>query len=157
MKSQSQKPENFIYDRLLASMTESEKASFTEPQLSLLYKAAKKLAPRKHAINIRMSIPIPYRPGVYFVLLGGQERRNMDRIRWERQMFWRFSAICLGVLTLVASVLLGSPIMDRLGSISSQVSAPTALPWIEDKQECKEFGLVWDDGACWDAQHDSTF
>ena len=33
----------------------------------------------------------------------------------------------------------------------------TALPWIQTASECRGEARVWDDGTCWDEQHDSSF
>ena len=33
----------------------------------------------------------------------------------------------------------------------------TALPWIETEAECRGEARVWDEGTCWDTQHDLSF
>ena len=158
MAKKNQTSENFIYHRLLSSMSAAEKKSFTDTQLLTLQRACKKLAPRKHRVNIRMSIPLPYWPGIYFVLLAGAEKRTLTRIRQERKMFWRAFIIISGMLALLFSLFFSTPkLIYHLNSIAVKSSAPTALPWIQTESECQKSGQVWDGSACWDKQHDRTF
>lgn len=158
MSTLSQKSENFIYKRLLFSMSAEEKESFTDMQLIILQKACLKLAPRKHRVNIRMSIPIPYWPDIYFVLLAGEEKRGATRTRQERQLFWRAFIAILGVLTLLASILFSTPtFVSRVSNLMTQPSSSTALPWIDTEADCTKFDRIWDKEACWDKQHDPNF
>lgn len=158
MKEKNQESENFIYNRLLFSMSAAEKECFTDTQLMILKKAGRKLAPRKHRINIKMSIPIPYWPDIYCVFLAGEEQRSLTRIRKEKKMFWRAFLIVAGMLTLLASILFSTPnLVHNFKSLLGQNSAPTGIPWVDNEAECIKFDRIWVDGRCWDKQHDRTF
>ncbi|MBE9212145.1 hypothetical protein IQ247_05360 [Plectonema cf. radiosum LEGE 06105] len=34
---------------------------------------------------------------------------------------------------------------------------PTSIPWIHSESECKHTNRTWQDGKCWDYEHDMTF
>ena len=158
MKEKKQESENFIYNRLLFSMSTAEKESFTDTQFMILKKASRKLAPRKHRINIRLSIPLPYWSDIYCVFLAGEEQRSLTRIRREKKMFWRAFLVVAGMITLLASILFSTPnVVHNVKSLLGQNSAPAGIPWINDEAECIKFDRVWVDERCWDKQHNRTF
>ncbi len=72
-------------DELLANIPEAVIESFTPDQRAALWNAAKPVSWRKHPINIR--ITFPFVGGRYFVtIVGGFERRALDRIVRDRKM-----------------------------------------------------------------------
>lgn len=72
-------------DALLANLPDSVIESFTAEQRAALWNAAKPISWRKHPINIR--ITFPFVGGRYFVtIVGGFERRSVDRISRDRHM-----------------------------------------------------------------------
>ena len=76
---------NAPLDALLANLPEAVIDSFTPEQKAALWNAAKPISWRKHPINIRMTFP--FFGGRYFVtIVGGFERRSIDRIDRDRSM-----------------------------------------------------------------------
>jgi len=72
-------------DALLANLPDAVIESFTAEQRAALWNAAKPVSWRKHPINIR--ITFPFVAGRYFVtIVGGFERRALDRINRDRHM-----------------------------------------------------------------------
>ncbi|CAA7614046.1 conserved hypothetical protein [Candidatus Terasakiella magnetica] len=72
-------------DTLLSNLPEDVIESFTPEQRAALWNAAKPVSWRKHPINIR--ITFPFVGGRYFVtIVGGFERRALDRIDRDRRM-----------------------------------------------------------------------
>lgn len=77
--------QNASLDALLANLPDNVIESFTPDQRAALWNAAKPISWRKHPINIR--ITFPFVGGRYFVtIVGGHERRSMDRIDRDRKM-----------------------------------------------------------------------
>lgn len=33
----------------------------------------------------------------------------------------------------------------------------TAIPWLQTEAECRNTGRVWNEGQCWDNEHDPNF
>lgn len=158
MKTISRNSTNEVYERLLASMPEADRNGFTNEQRYILCQACQKLAPRKHDVDIRLSVPMPYTPGFYLVLLAGSERRNGQRIAKDRQLFWRFTYLLLGSLGLVGVLMLRMPMMmSHISYFADMESRPTSLPWITDEADCLGSDRFWEEGACWDKQHDPSF
>lgn len=72
-------------EALLANLPDGVIESFTAEQRAALWNAAKPISWRKHPINIR--ITFPFFGGRYFVtIVGGFERRSVDRIDRDRHM-----------------------------------------------------------------------
>ena len=64
--------------RLLANMPEDVASSFTELQLTMIEHALEGGKWHNHPVDIRLSIPVPWRR-FYLVLLAGRERRSRER------------------------------------------------------------------------------
>ncbi|MGK7890224.1 MAG: hypothetical protein AB4042_12885 [Leptolyngbyaceae cyanobacterium] len=155
---QSPTPTNEVYERLVSAMTKMDRSNFTQEQLYVLRQACQKLAPRKHAVDVRLSVPMPHTPGFYCVFLAGSERRNEQRTAQERRVFWRLTYLLLGSLGLAGVLMLRMPMMaSHLSYLAKPASDPTALPWISSEEDCSGSDRVWEDNACWDSQHDPTF
>lgn len=72
-------------DELLANIPQPVIDTFTPEQRAALWNAAKPVSWRKHPINIR--ITFPFMGNRYFVtVVGGYERRGLDRIERDRKM-----------------------------------------------------------------------
>ncbi len=72
-------------DELLSNIPQPIIDSFTPEQRAALWNAAKPVSWRKHPINIR--ITFPFMSQRYFVtVVGGSERRGLDRIVRDRSM-----------------------------------------------------------------------
>lgn len=69
--------------RLLANMPEDVASSFTELQLTMIEHAREGGKWHNHPVDIRLSIPVPWRR-FYLVLLAGPEQRSSERRKIER-------------------------------------------------------------------------
>ncbi len=76
--------ENGLFEALVARLPDDAKGSFTEAQLAALRVATQRCKWGKHAIDIRLSIPLLVRR-FYLVLICGQERRSQARRAEERR------------------------------------------------------------------------
>lgn len=72
-------------EALLANLPEDVIASFTPDQRAALWNAAKPISWRKHPINIRITFPF-FGHRHFVTIVGGHERRSMDRIDRDRAM-----------------------------------------------------------------------
>ncbi len=69
--------------RLLANMPEDVGNSLTDLQLTMIEQALEGGRWKAHPVDLRLSIPLPWRR-FYLVLLAGPERRSAERRRGER-------------------------------------------------------------------------
>ncbi len=60
--------------------------SFTPEQRAALWQASKPMSWRRHPINLRMSMPI-FGRRYFLTVVGGEERRNPDRLVRERHLY----------------------------------------------------------------------
>ncbi|MEM9219249.1 MAG: hypothetical protein AAGD25_33560 [Cyanobacteria bacterium P01_F01_bin.150] len=149
---------NFIFDRLFSSMNLEDKNSFSEEQIEILRRAAAKLQPKKHAVDVRVSIPLPFREGIYCVLLAGPEKRGKNRIYQERKRFWRLAIPAFSGLALFIILSISTPfILKNTLHLKHANAHPTALPWIQTEKECLGENRFWDADSCWDKQHSERF
>ncbi|MGF1499085.1 MAG: hypothetical protein ACFB8W_20000, partial [Elainellaceae cyanobacterium] len=92
------------------------------------------------------------------VLLAGEERRTATRIQPRRSAFWKSASLVVGVGTLLGLTYVGFRALGFQLTVSQMYDPhPTSLPWIKDKQVCREQGRVWEGGQCWDAEHSPEF
>lgn len=146
-------------DSLLARMAPEMAATFSPAQVQALQVA---LTPRRHAVNLRLSLPLGI-TRVYLVLLAGTEVRSVARRRQEaaQHPLWTptnmlviASTMGMGILALLAMVQITS--VD-LGAVFSPKAAPAGIPFKADRTSCEESGRTWQDGTCLDFGHDPTF
>lgn len=78
--------ENAPLDALLANLPDAVIESFTAEQRAALWNAAKPVSWRKHPINIRITFPFFGGNRHFVTIVGGFERRAMDRIDRDRAM-----------------------------------------------------------------------
>jgi hypothetical protein len=147
-----------VFDRLFAHLTSAEKATFTPEQVDALQAASTQLTWKRHAVDIRISIPVPAHSGIYLVILAGSEQRSTHRIRAQRRFFWQLIGLIGGTAMLASLGCLGIiKLLPQISAARDTVPHPTILPWIETKTDCVGEGKVWQDGECWDIQHDPMF
>ncbi|MEB3277855.1 MAG: hypothetical protein VKK42_02890 [Lyngbya sp.] len=113
-----------------------------------------------HAVNLRLSVPIP---GLkfYLVLLAGRERRSGQRNQLERQKhrLWTPLNILVMAITLGSfafTIIMSIYLLLKWGSPSGTV-APTSIPWLTNQADCEKTGRIWLHGQCWDTEHSPDF
>lgn len=147
-----------LFDRLFTNISPDDRATFTPQQIDAMRQAFAQVGWKKHSVDLRISIPLPCHPGLYFVLLAGTENRSKERIRAQRRLFWQ-SVGMLGGTAILA--ILGWAGADRgllqLFTTQELESHPTVLPWIENKSGCIGENKTWREGQCWDDDHDPMF
>ncbi len=146
-------------DSLLARMAPEEAATFSPAQVQALQVA---LTPRRHPVNIRLSLPLGI-TRVYLVLLAGTELRSPDRLRqaaaqhplWTpMNMLVIAGTTAFGILALLAMVQLTN---TDLSKVFNPKAAPAGIPFKADRSSCEASGRTWREGSCLDFGHDSTF
>lgn len=148
--------------RVLKRLPQDMVDNFSDSELNALEEAIG--SPKRHSIDIRLTIPcLPKK--LYFVLLVGQDRRtNPDRpkYKWQWTPQTALIATSLGLLTAVTGYIAVSPNIlsngkSLLGTKSGSNSHPTILPWIESEAACNGAQQVWKDGHCFDSEHSREF
>lgn len=146
-------------EAVLARMDPAVATSFTSAQCQALNTA---LTPRRHRVNVRLSLPLGW-TRLYLVLLLGTEQRSRDRRRLEatQHPLWTPTnllaiggSLGLGVLLLLGLVGLSRADLDRLGH---PAAAPAAVPFKADRASCEASGRSWQEDTCLDFGHDPTF
>ncbi len=77
-------PDNGLAMRLFENIPAQVRWSLTPEQRHAITEAAQKCAWGRHEVDIRMSIPL-FTKRLYFVLLGGEERRDKARRTQDRK------------------------------------------------------------------------
>lgn len=108
-RSTSQTANDPAVKSLLDRMPPEVAESFTEEQLAHLHSALGARSWKKHSVDIRSTLPIPFiRRRIYFVLLMGRNRRDLTRR--EKQLsaitFALFIAAFIGASTLFGILVL---------------------------------------------------
>jgi hypothetical protein len=119
---------------------------------------------RKHPLDLRVTLPIPGLR-LYMVLLGGEERRSQQRLQYTKVLYplWTPSNIiflCVfSIILSLCSVATFSGVLSSIRSLlsSSSSASPTSIPWIFNQSECERTGRTWEDGKCWDNEHNPAF
>ncbi|MEQ8997517.1 MAG: hypothetical protein RID53_13575 [Coleofasciculus sp. B1-GNL1-01] len=106
----SSKPDPFI-EQFFARIPPKTAATFNPNQLDILKQTFGNRASKKHAVDLRLSMPFP-KGGFYWVLLMGREKRSRDRIQQERHKhpLWTVAngLVISGFLLMIATALLGT-------------------------------------------------
>ncbi|HSM84117.1 MAG TPA: hypothetical protein VLS96_20670 [Nodosilinea sp.] len=146
-------------DPVLARMAPEVATSFSPAQRQALAAA---LTPRRHPIDVRLSIPLGW-SRVYLVLLAGTETRSPQRRQFEaaQHPLWTplnllvvVGTMGLGIAALLALLTVNSTNLSRLLNPNS---APAGIPFKDDQASCEASGRTWQDNACLDFGHDPTF
>jgi len=105
------------YDIIFQSLPQMIRESLTEEQTAALRDVLRDKPWNQHAIDMRVSVPIPYRP-FYLTLVGDPERRSTERRNVERQkhpllklgnvVFIILAALLLYGVTIAATLLFSS-------------------------------------------------
>lgn len=94
--------------RLFDRMPPQATSLFSDEQISMLHMGIMASQPRKHAIDIRLSIPLLK---MYLVVFGGKERRSRQRLKREQAAH---ALATVSNLLFLASVLL---MMGSIGAV----------------------------------------
>jgi hypothetical protein len=86
-----------VISRLLSSMPDTVKESFTEEQLAHLKLAVGTRHWEKHSLDLRGTLK-PWRTRYYYVLLFGQNHREISR--WQQQLSGFVTTLMLGLFLL---------------------------------------------------------
>lgn len=158
MKPVDQSQQSFS-DYVLARMTPEVANSFTALQYAALREA---LVPRRHPVNLRLSIPLGWTQ-IYLVVLAGREsrsplRRQMDTVHhpiWTpMNLVVIVAAMGISGLALLSAMQWGHM---SLGNWLNPQAAPAAIPFKGDQASCEQSGRVWQEDRCLDFAHDPTF
>lgn len=160
--STAQTPENGAFNALLRRLPPEVAASFSPRQQQALQQALQTQNSSRHPIDLRLSIPCwPRR--IYLVLLVGQERRPMARLKQcdrTKLISRRQAGLMLGCLLLgVGSVL---ALSQAPNWVEAQQERPvkihsTSLPFKTSEEDCHEMDRIWKDDQCFAPQHDPNF
>jgi hypothetical protein len=146
-------------DNVLARMAPEVAVTFSPAQVEALKVA---LTPRRHPVNIRLSLPLGI-TRVYLVVLAGTELRSSDRLRqsaaqhplWTpMNMLVMAGTMGFSILALLAMVQLDN---TDLSKVFNPKAAPASIPFKADRNSCEESGRIWREGSCLDLSHDPTF
>ena len=67
-------------------LPESVRNSLSAEQAVAIREAAQVASPRRHPVDVRLSVPIPGQSRIYFVLLAGRELRSGARREMENRV-----------------------------------------------------------------------
>lgn len=151
-----------FFEQVISALPPDIQDSLTLEQLDALKVSMRQtIRQGQHPIDIRLPIPIPPR-GFYVIFAAGPERRSPKRVRQEHP-FYPYGAIAAILVTSFITVLLGMGISTGYQALSSSLQSkderihPTAIPWLENQASCEDTGRSWDQGQCWDQQHNPNF
>lgn len=160
--AQSDQPKPDLTERILERVHPEVRATFSQAQVEALRKALGNRIDKKHAVDLRLSVPLPGR-SIYCVLLAGAEGRSHDRLKQEAN-------VLLVPATLLASILLGIGAIAGLVQLKqSQLFAapdpaaeedtfhPTQIPFKTNQADCEASGRQWEDEKCLDYEHNPDF
>lgn len=151
---------NFPFEQMITRLSPEIVATFTPTQLDALKIAFHQLNCKKHAIDIRFSLPFPGK-GVYLVFLAGSEQRSLTRRRASRTHISQGAFISIAVSTIlvgaIAALTLFPLIQSSLKSSKTSSFYPTGIPWLNSRAACENTGRVWKGETCWDEQHNPNF
>lgn len=61
------------------------------------------------------------------------------------------------LISLSAATILSWVILQSWLAKAAYTVHPTGIPWLETQADCEKSGRVWQEGNCWDSEHDPTF
>ena len=151
--------QNSTVYHLLQRLPNSVMATFQPAQIQAMEAA---LVPRRHLIDLRLSLPFCGK-GAYLVFAAGPNRRGHYRDIQNRNPFTMFAVAAsvlvgagsiLGLVYIRSSAVLAKPdpVFDR-GPAFYQ----TTVPFKKTQRECMESGRQWIENKCVDEIHDPSF
>jgi hypothetical protein len=145
--------------RMLQRMPKEIFTTFSTLQIQAIESA---LIPRKHAIDMRLSLPFLGK-GAYLVFAAGPNQRSHYRNLQNRNPFV-MPAVCASIFVGAAVIfglvqLRGSDLMVEADPVF--VTGPsfhsTVVPFKKNRQECEDSDRKWINNQCIDTVHDPVF
>ena len=160
MKKKSFHPDPF-FQRFFEQVPPEIAHTFTPEQLHAIKHIYGDRTLAKHAVNLRLSVPIPG-SRFYFILLSGKEQRSRARILKQSKLYpiWtRLNAIAITVIIVLLLFIVFACAYFFLNVFGYKVHAPypAVIPWIDKQYDCENSGRIWDEGECLDQQHSPEF
>ncbi len=134
-------------------------ATFSPTQIQAIESA---INPRQHAIDLRLTLPLPGQ-GIYLVFLAGRNRRAYYRDLQNRHSLIMpivMAGIIAGAAAIFALIhLKNSQTLTESNPVfeENQEFYPTVVPFKKDRKSCEESERQWIDGQCLDTIHDPNF
>ncbi|MBD1866167.1 hypothetical protein H6F95_02380 [Cyanobacteria bacterium FACHB-471] len=151
-----------LFEQFLAHVPPQTAETFTVAQVEALKQACSQLNWKKHPVDIRLSVPVPFNR-FYLVLLAGPERRSPQRLQTEFRKYpvWTTTnmmaiAVAIGLI-LLSSLGLQKALLPTLTKLTELEPHATDVPWIDSKAECQNTVRTWEDGRCRDWVNDPNF
>ncbi|PZO15641.1 MAG: hypothetical protein DCF25_13325 [Leptolyngbya foveolarum] len=145
--------------RMLQRVPNSIMATFQPVQIQAMEAA---LVPRRHLIDIRLSLPLCGK-GAYLVFAAGPNRRGHYRNIQNGNHFTMpavFASVLIGAGSILGLVYLkGSAVLAKPDPVFDQGPAfyETKVPFKKTQRECLKSGRQWIESKCIDKIHDPTF
>lgn len=146
--------------RILVRMPESIGSTFTLGQIRAMEAA---LVPRRHRINICLSLPF-FGKGAYFVFAAGPNQRKARYYGPKKRNPFIVPAVLGSVVLSAIAIsglvqLRGSRLLAEADPVfqAGETFYPTAVPFKKNRRECEESNRQWIDGQCIDRIHDPIF
>ncbi|MBD2451444.1 hypothetical protein H6G76_30850 [Nostoc sp. FACHB-152] len=95
--------------------------------------------------------------------LAGIGRRSQQQVQPKISINSWNPTNCIFLLGAVVSLstssfIITSAVLSELSSIDlSPTGHPTSIPWLNNKFDCQHTGRTWENGKCWDAEHNPMF
>ena len=145
--------------RMLQRLPNNIMATFQPVQIQAMEAA---LIPRRHLIDIRLSLPLCGK-GAYLMFAAGPNQRGHHRAIQNGNPFTMpavFASVLVGAGSILGLVYLkGSAVLAKPDPVFDQGPAfyETAVPFKKTQRECLESGRQWIEHKCIDKIHDPTF
>jgi hypothetical protein len=100
-------------------LPESVRNSLSPEQAVAIREAAQVASPRRHPIDVRLSVPLPGQSRIYLVLLAGRElrsgaRREMEQRVRPKDRFGQVILVALCIAAFCVAALIGVLLRDAI-------------------------------------------
>jgi hypothetical protein len=147
-------------ERLLGQMPPAVAGSFTDSQHEALQAALATTLWQKHAVDIRLSIPLLLQR-YYLVVVAGPEKRSKERRQQEQYPRSLAGQVVVTVAVMTLSIgflaILIQLVHRPSGPSDRPQVSPAAIPFLSDRTTCEHSGRTWENSECLDFEHDPTF
>lgn len=144
--------------RMLQRMPADVSTTFSAAQIQAIENA---LVPRKHMVDLRLSLPFLGK-GAYLAFAAGPNKRAHYRNLQNGNPFVMpavGASVLVGAAVIIGLVhLRGSSLLRAADPAFAKESFnPTVVPFKKNRKECVESNRQWVDDQCIDKSHDPTF
>lgn len=141
-----------VLKRIFVRIPPAVAQTFSDEQLQALRIGLLQGPTRKHAIDVRFTLPILR---FYFVILAGKEKRSTERLALERKYnpLWTplntlfLGMVSMGLLFGCGGVAYWTLVREEGRSTASLVMP---IPWAKTEADCVGPDRLWNQGMCWD-------